>query len=172
MVIAFIGVTLVITGGNLSVLHIVPGDGLMLLACAVWSLYNVGSKKYANHIPSLQFARWTVSIGAVALIAAAYLVEQPIVDISHLSLTTHVILFYMGACGSVFAYIFWLKGVYFLGPDKSAIAFNMVPVFTLIVSLLFGTMPSVVQIMGMALVIIGVVISSGWRPQKHLVVSP
>lgn len=168
MLIAFIGVTLVITGGNLSVLHIAPGDGLMLLACAVWSLYNVGSKKFANHIPSLQFARWTVSIGAVALIAAAYFVEQPITTISHLSLTTHIILFYMGVCGSVFAYIFWLKGVYFLGPDKSAIAFNTVPVFTLIVSLIFGTIPNAMQILGMVLVLIGVVISSGWRPKKSI----
>ncbi len=163
MLIAFIGVTFVITGGHFSLLHSAIGDVWMLLACGVWSLYSVGSKRFANHIPSLQFARWTVSIGAIALIIAALLLEQPISAISKLSLTTHSILIYMGVCGSVLAYIYWLKGVYFLGPEKSAIAFNLVPVFTLLVSLAFGSIPNLVQILGMVLVLAGVLVSSGWK---------
>ena len=147
-------------------LHSAVGDLWMLLACFVWSLYSVGSKKYAPHIPSLQFARWTVSIGAVALIIAALLLEQPLTDIPKLSFTTHSILMYMGVCGSVLAYIYWLKGVYFLGPEKSAIAFNLVPVFTLLVSLVFGSIPNIVQVLGMLLVLAGVLISSGWKPKK------
>lgn len=163
MLIAFIGVVFVITGGHFSLLHSAVGDLWMLLACFVWSLYSVGSKKYAPHIPSLQFARWTVSIGAIALMIAALLLEQPLADIPQLSLTTHSILIYMGVCGSVLAYIYWLKGVYFLGPEKSAIAFNLVPVFTLLVSLAFGSIPNVVQVLGMLLVLAGVLISSGWK---------
>lgn len=163
MLIAFIGVVFVITGGHFSLLHSAVGDLWMLLACFVWSLYSVGSKKYASHIPSLQFARWTVSIGAIALMIAALLLEQPLADIPQLSLTTHSILIYMGVCGSVLAYIYWLKGVYFLGPEKSAIAFNLVPVFTLLVSLAFGSIPNMVQVLGMLLVLAGVLISSGWK---------
>ena len=163
MLIAFIGVVFVITGGHFSLLRAAVGDIWMLLACFVWSLYSVGSKKYAPHIPSLQFARWTVSIGAIALIIAALLLEQPLADIPQLSITTHSILIYMGVCGSVLAYIYWLKGVYFLGPEKSAIAFNLVPVFTLLVSLAFGSIPNVVQVLGMSLVLAGVLISSGWK---------
>jgi drug/metabolite transporter (DMT)-like permease len=163
MLIAFIGVVFVITGGHFSLLHSAMGDLWMLLACFVWSLYSVGSKKYAPHIPSLQFARWTVSIGAVALIIAALILEQPLSDIPQLSFTTHSILMYMGVCGSVLAYIYWLKGVYFLGPEKSAIAFNLVPVFTLLVSLAFGSIPNMVQVLGMLLVLAGVLISSGWK---------
>jgi drug/metabolite transporter (DMT)-like permease len=163
MLIAFVGVSFVITGGHFSVLHAAVGDLWMLLACSVWSLYSVGSKKFAPHIPSLQFARWTVSIGAVALIIAALLLEQPLQVIGHLSLTTHAILMYMGVCGSVLAYIYWLKGVFFLGPDKSAIAFNLVPVFTLLVSLAFGSIPNSVQIMGLVLVLAGVLTSTGWK---------
>jgi len=164
IVLAFIGVSLVITGGNFGLLHIAVGDAWMLGACIVWSLYSVGCKKFAAHIPSLQLARWTVSVGAIALIIAACLLEQPFTSIPQLSLTTHAILFYMSICGTVLAYIFWLRGVHFLGPDKSAIAFNLVPVFTLIVSLALGTLPNAIQLAGMLLVLIGVVISSGWRP--------
>ncbi len=159
MLIAFVGVIFVITGGHFSLLHTAIGDLWMLLACTVWSLYSVASKRYASHIPSLQFARWTVSIGAIALIIAALIIEQPITTIGQLSFQTHSILMYMGVCGSVFAYIFWLKGVYFLGPEKSAIAFNLVPVFTLLVSLAFGSIPNLVQVLGMFLVLAGVVVS-------------
>ena len=164
IVLAFMGVSLVITGGNFALLHIAIGDAWMLGACIVWSLYSVGTKKFAGHIPSLQLARWTVSIGAVALIITASLIEQPFTSIPQLSLTTHAILFYMSICGTVLAYIFWLRGVHFLGPDKSAIAFNLVPVSTLLVSLVLGSLPNVIQLLGMVLVLIGVVISSGWRP--------
>jgi drug/metabolite transporter (DMT)-like permease len=163
MLIAFIGVIFVITGGRFSLLHSAVGDIWMLLACFVWSFYSVGSKKYAAHIPSLQFARWTVSIGAIALIIAALFSENPLLDLPQQSFLTHSILMYMGVCGSVLAYIYWLKGVYFLGPEKSAIAFNLVPVFTLLVSLAFGTIPSWVQVLGMLLVLCGVFISSGWQ---------
>jgi drug/metabolite transporter (DMT)-like permease len=92
MAIAFLGVVFVITGGHFSLLKATTGDIWMLLACFVWSLYSVGSKKYAPHIPPLQFARWTVSIGAVALIIAAFLLEQPLTSIPLASVTTHAIL--------------------------------------------------------------------------------
>lgn len=166
IVLAFLGVILVITGGNFREIHIAVGDAWMLLACFVWSLYSVSSQKFAPHIPSLQLARWTVSIGALALIMTASVIEQPLENISHLHLSTHAILLYMATCGTVFAYIFWLKGVYFLGPDKSAIAFNLVPVFTLIVNLLLGSLANTVQFLGMTIVLCGVLISSGWLPQK------
>src|SRR5688572_21743168 len=78
---AFVGVSLVITGGNFGLLHIAIGDAWMLGACIVWSLYSVGTKRFAGHIPSLQLARWTVSVGAVALIIAACLLEQPFTSI-------------------------------------------------------------------------------------------
>jgi drug/metabolite transporter (DMT)-like permease len=166
IVLAFVGVSLVITSGDFGLLHIATGDAWMLGACIVWSLYSVGAKKFAKHIPSLQLARWTVGIGAVALITSAFLLEQPLTNIAQLSLETHAILFYMSICGTVLAYIFWLKGVHFLGPDKSAIAFNLVPVSTLIVSILLGSLPNFIQLLGMFLVLAGVVTSSGWRPRK------
>lgn len=166
ILLAFIGVTFVITGGHFRFLHIAVGDGWMLLACFVWSLYSVSSKRFAGHIPPLQFARWTVSIGAIALIAAALFVEQPLTIIPSLSLSAHMILLYMSVFGSVFAYIFWLRGVYELGPERSAVAFNLVPVFTLLVSITMGDTPLPLQFVGMGLVLSGVLISSGWRAKK------
>ncbi len=166
ILIAFIGVSLVITGGDFGLLNIAIGDAWMLLACFVWSLYSVASKRFAAHIPPLQFARWTVSIGAIALIFAALLIEDPLTIIPSLSFSTHMILLYMSIFGSVLAYIFWLRGVYTFGPDRAAVAFNMVPVFTLLVNLALGSLPVPLQIVGMGLVLSGVMISTGWRPNR------
>ncbi len=164
MLIAFAGVCLVITGGNFGLVHVAVGDLYMLFACGVWSLYTVGAKRFSPNIPPLQFARWTVTVGGIALILAALVLERPLSDISHLSIKTHSILIYMGICGSLLAYIFWLKGVHFLGPAKSAIAFNLVPIFTLIVNLALGILPNYAQIIGMLMALVGVLISIGWRP--------
>lgn len=163
--IAFLGVALVITGGHVSALHVARGDLWMLLACFCWSLYSVLVRKHAAQVPSQQQARWTVSAGAVALIAFAFVREQPATLIAQLSLSTHLILLYMALCGTVLAYLFWLRGVQELGPQRAVIAFNLVPVFTLLINLALGQLPKGEQFIGMALVFLGVLISSGWRPQ-------
>lgn len=169
ILLAFVGVALVVTGGNFALLNIAIGDAWMLLACTVWSVYSVSSKKFAGHIPPLQFARWTVCIGAVALMAAAFIVEHPLTTIASLEPLTHWILVYMSVFGAVLAYIFWLRGIHILGPDRSAIAFNLVPVFTLLINLALGSVPQPMQFVGMGLVLGGVFISSGWRPNRRLI---
>ncbi len=163
--VAFIGVALVITGGHLALLHIAIGDLWMLAACLAWSFYSVLIRKYAAHVPPLQQARWTIAAGAAALIAVALLREQPIDLIPQQTPSTHLILLYMALCGTVLAYLFWLRGVQALGPQRAAVAFNLVPVFTLLVNLGLGQIPKLEQFVGMALVIGGVLISIGWRPQ-------
>lgn len=162
--IAFIGVALVITGGKLALLHVAVGDLWMLCACLAWSFYSVLVRKYAAHVPPLQQARWTIATGAAALIIFALLREQPVALIAQQSLPTHLILFYMATCGTVLAYLFWLRGVQTVGPQRAAITFNLVPVFTALINLALGTVPHVEQFAGMVLVIGGVLISVGWRP--------
>lgn len=160
--VAFVGVSLVITGGNFASLHIATGDIWMLGACLVWSIYTVGSRRFAAHIPPQQFSRWTVCIGAVALIVAAAVQENPVAALTAVSLGTHAILLYMGSCGTVLAYIFWVQGVRQLGADKTAVSFNLVPMFTLLVSIAMGALPNAAQLLGIAVVVAGVLINTGW----------
>lgn len=161
ILLAFAGVLLVITGGHFSRLHVAVGDMWMLIACLMWSLYSVGAKRYAAHIPPMQFARWTVSIGALVLIVAALSLETPLTSLGGAPMRTHGLLLYMAICGSVLAYVFWLKGVHAIGPDKAAIAFNLVPVFTLLVNLLLGKLPEAAQLAGLVLVLVGVLVFNG-----------
>lgn len=164
--VAFMGIALVITGGNLAVLHVAIGDLWMMSACLSWSLYSVLVRKHASHIPPMQQARWTIAAGAAVLIGMGFWQENPLAAIAQQSLSTHAIMIYMALCGTVLAYIFWLRGVQVLGPQRAVVAFNLVPVFTLLVNLALGQLPQLAQFAGMAMVIGGVLISSGWRPQR------
>lgn len=160
--IAFVGVTLVITGGHVAALHVARGDCWMLVAVVAWSLYSVLVQKLVPHVPSLQQARWTITAGAAALIAFA-VAREPIAILATQTPATMAVVIYMALCGTVLAYIFWLRGVQDLGPQRASIAFNLVPVFTLLVNLALGQWPSPVQIAGLFAVIAGVLIASGWR---------
>jgi len=163
--IAFAGVTLVITGGHLSALHVAVGDLWMLAACLTWSLYSVLLKRHAAQVPASQQARWTISTGALALIAVALWHDDPVPLISNQGPEAWSILLYMALCGTVLAYIFWLHGVHALGPHRASIVFNLVPVFTLLINLAMGTWPHPEQFAGLALVLGGVLVASGWTPR-------
>jgi drug/metabolite transporter (DMT)-like permease len=165
--IAFSGVALVITGSKLTILHVAVGDLWMLGACLAWSFYSVLVRKHAAHIPSAQQARWTVTAGAIALIIFALLHDRPLPLIAQQSTSTLLILVYMATCGTVLAYLFWLRGIQELGPQRAVMAFNLVPVFTLLINLALGQLPQLLQFVGMALVFAGVLISSGWRPLRR-----
>lgn len=161
--IAFIGVTLVITSGHLSALHVAIGDWWMLLASFAWSLYSVLLQKLTPHIPAMQQARWTVAAGAAGLIIVA-LARESVTTLYAQTTIAFAIIVYMALCGTVLAYIFWLRGVQVLGPQRAMIAFNLVPVSTLLVNLIFGQWPSNVQVAGLIIVIAGVWVASGWQP--------
>lgn len=158
---AFAGVSLVISGGHLAQLHVAQGDLWMLLGCLVWSFYSVGAKRFAPHIPPMQFARWTVGIGTLGLLVLAGLLEQPLADMAQAPGVDHGLLLYMGVFGTFLAYVFWLRGVHAIGPDKAAIAFNLVPVFTLLVNLVLGHWPTGVQLAGLVTVLAGVLVFNG-----------
>ncbi len=163
--IAFSGVALVITSGQLSVVHLAQGDLWMLLACVIWSLYTVLLKLHVSHIPFMQQARWTIGAGTVLLVALAISQENIFAIVAQQSTHVTLVLTYMALCGTVLAYIFWLRGVQKLGPDTAAIAFNLVPVATLLVNLALGEWPTHEQYAGLLLVFSGVWVATGWRPR-------
>lgn len=162
--IAFVGVALVITGGHLSALRVAIGDLWMLYACAAWSVYTVLVKKYAASVPPMQQARWTIAVGSLALLAIAQWQEPPLPVLMQQPPVIFLILGYMAVCGTVLAYVFWLRGIQALGPQRAAIAFNLVPVSALLVNLALGTLPAAEQCAGLLLVFAGVMVASGWRP--------
>ncbi|WP_099125808.1 EamA family transporter [Xenorhabdus stockiae] len=67
----------------------------------------------------------------------------------------------MEIAGSVVAYLFWNMAIAIRGAGKTAIFFNFVPVFALAIQAIVGDCPSLTQLTGSALTIIGVLIGQG-----------
>lgn len=158
---SFAGVALVVIGNGEHELQMATGDLYMLSACLCWSLYTVLCKKYVSAVPPLQLSRWSILAGAVSLLAAALWVEKPLTVLPQLGAEQHLVLLYMGLCGSALAYIFWLKGVQTWGPARAILYYNLVPVFTLLVAMAMGDYPKPVQLLGMGLVMFGVMTGNG-----------
>nr|WP_272212149.1 EamA family transporter [Marinicella sp. W31]MDC2878055.1 EamA family transporter [Marinicella sp. W31] len=70
----------------------------------------------------------------------------------------------MALIGSVLAYIFWQIGIARRGPSATSVVFNLVPVSALLVAALFGRMPDLFQIAGVAIAIFGILLASGRLP--------
>ena len=66
----------------------------------------------------------------------------------------------MGLGGAV-AYAFWNQGVQHLGPARTAVFFDLMPVFTMLLAVGLGHEIVASQVLGASLVMAGVLCSSG-----------
>ncbi|MDO5642171.1 MAG: DMT family transporter [Paracoccus sp. (in: a-proteobacteria)] len=159
MVIGLTGVAL--TVGAFSGASFSGGDLLILGGSLAWVAYTIGCRRWVVDATPLAGAAWTMLAGALALIAAALLMEAPATVLSHASANAWMAILWMAVPGSVLAYLFWQVGIAVRGPGATSVLFNLVPVAALIVAMAFGRMPGATQILGIAIAIFGVMLSSG-----------
>ena len=162
---AFVGVLVVITGGHperVTALQFVLGDLLMLGANVTFALYNVLGRRFMP--PGSAFVNTTLVMAAGAaflLIVALVSGEAPAVPGVKASLALAV----MAVCGTVLAYLFWNTGLQRLGASRTALFFNFVPVFTMLVGAVGGVLPSHAQVFG-AVLVLGSVTLATWPARK------
>ncbi|KFK96235.1 MULTISPECIES: DMT family transporter [unclassified Serratia (in: enterobacteria)] len=178
MLISLLGVLLVISKGsigNLLNMQFNQGDIIIFLGNIAWAAYTVGCRKYSVGATPLQITSFTMLFGTLGIVMFAYYTEGTFGSLYNISVFNHVALIYMGIAGSVLAYLFWNVGVKNLGAANTAVFFNLVPVFTMILAILNNILPTSLQISGAVLVITGVICATQsyklfFRP-KPLVVS-
>ena len=153
------GVGLVITNGNWQNLHFSSGDIFICLGMLSGALFTVLSKKWASTIPVTQASRWAIVSGSILLALLATIYEEPVAQLSMQSPLSIFILLYMGVVSTVMAYRFWMRGAVELGPNNVMAFFNLMPVFTLLINFCLGHPPKGLQVIGIALVSSGVIVS-------------
>lgn len=153
---ALSGVFVVVTGGDMSKLvHLqdVRGDLLMLGANVAWAGYNVLSRSAMPKLPTLTNTTLVMSTGALLLLIVAISSGEPL---AMPGLHAGIALALMVTAGTVLAYLFWNTGIAHLGAGRTALFLNLVPLFAMLVAAIMGTLPTMVQLTGGALVIGGV----------------
>lgn len=129
------GVVLVISGGDFPTLiaqGVNTGDGMMLVAAFSMAIYNVLLKRWHMHIPV------TLSLYIQALTAALVLLPFYLAgDKSTLTVASGSMVIYAAVGASILAPLTWMVGSKLLGPSRVSLFFNLIPVFTAVMAVLF-----------------------------------
>ncbi|MFC5451384.1 DMT family transporter [Paenibacillus aestuarii] len=157
------GVILVLTQGSwymVSRLAFSIGDIGILLGNFCWALYGVWGRRFLRQSSSLQTTSFTMVIGAIILILFAVVTPNQH-QVAAAPLAAWGAIVFMAVFTTVLGYLFWNEGMKEIGAAKTSVFFNLVPVVTMLITALSGAAISTVQIIGAALVILGVALSSG-----------
>ncbi|MGG2480857.1 DMT family transporter [Brevibacillus borstelensis] len=168
---AFIGVFLVITQGSLeaiATLSVSVGDLLIFAGNLCWTLYAVLGRRFIKDATPLSTTTYTMAAGAIGLIVASLFTSNP-VPLPDVPVGAWGAVAFMAVFTSVLGYLWWDQGVKEIGAGKTSLFFNLVPVVTMIISFAAGTPITFFQMIGAALVIVGVLASSGifQLPKAH-----
>ena len=134
------------------------GNLLMVAAGIVWALYNFVTGKLVNKYSTMTITYYQMVYGAVFFIPFIVL-EGKEWQPPEFVPTSAVL--YLGICGSMLAFLFYNKGLRKLSASVAVSFLNLVPVVALILSVaVLRESISAIQLLGGAVVVAGVMISS------------
>jgi len=160
ILLALLGVSIVLGHGHplqLFTGHVGIGE-VALLGCAMaWATYTLLGKRILQGLSPLAATTYAALTGVAILAIAAALSGDLIVP--QASLTGWICLAYLGVFGTAVAFVWFYDGVKVLGPARTAVFINLVPVAAVTLGvLLLGEPLEMSMLSGGVLVILGVFI--------------
>ena len=158
---SFIGVLFVVSQGSLAVLlaHGVNlGDLMMLIATTAYAVYSTLLKKWKLGLPPLQLLYLQILVAIVVLLPLFLLSQKTGLNLSNIGLVLY-------ACipTSMLAPLLWMKAISVLGPSRTTLFFNLIPLLTaLIASVALGEQLALYHLLGGALTLLGVILAERW----------
>ncbi len=134
IMISLTGVVIVISRGKVNELlsSLETGD-LFMLGCPVtWAVYTLAARPALKQTTPLQATAWASLSGLVMLMLFATTEPFP-VDIPA---KVWAALLYLGVIGTVVAFVWYYDGIKKIGPTRTSIFNNLVPVFAVIFSVI------------------------------------
>lgn len=160
---ALIGVLLTITRGDLGIIKSFDfnkGDLLMLVAVACWAVYSIVSRRVMDRYSPLILTSYSFILCALFTFPFA-LMEGPLKFLPQTTYKGWLGVVYMAVFPSFIGYLVQQTSIKTLGPSKTAIFINLVPVFSLILSaLILKEQITAFTIFSASLIIIGVYLTS------------
>lgn len=163
LLLSLIGVIIVITKGSLDMLLSLAfnvGDLLFLAALACGVIYGLVGKAVMKDVSPL-FATTIMTVMGSVFLAISSLYEGGWDKVPSMSAQSWLEMFYMVICGTLVGYIIFNKGVEQIGASKASMYLNLTPIVTTLISVvLYGSVMSWKEVMGMIFVLIGVYIAN------------
>ena len=155
--ISFVGVVIVVLlggSGGIADVRVVPGDLLILGAILAWTAYVIISRRIQT--PPITATTVQVGMSAVMLAPVMALVgvqAQPSAE-GWWGLAIIIVF------PSALAYLLWNVAVTQLGPSRTGVFLNLLPVFTAIIAVALGDALTVWQVIGGLIVLAGVYLTT------------
>ncbi|NOX34548.1 MAG: EamA family transporter [Deltaproteobacteria bacterium] len=137
--ISLLGMLMIIAKGSWQVLLSLsfnPGDLLIVLSIASWSLYSVLLKKRQIDISPISFLAVLIFFGTLCIFPF-YIWEFITFKGFEINSVNLSIFIYLGIFPSILAYIFWNYGVKTAGASIASVFMYLLPIFTSILAYLF-----------------------------------
>lgn len=138
IILSFTGVFLTLTNANIEVLNSLSfnkGDILMLFAVFLWSSYSVYSKKVIKDYTPLTLTFFSFLFCTIFLVPFV-IYERPIRLLNSIPYYSYIAVLYMSIFPSVIGYLVQQMAIKEIGPSRTSIFINLVPVFSIVLSLL------------------------------------
>ncbi len=138
IVIAFLGVLTIITDWQITILfnmNINKGDLLMLCGTISWSTYGVIIKKSESEMSALKMTTYTLFMCTIILFPFA-LYEIIKFDSLNVPLSSYYSIIYMAVFPTVIGYTIQQASIKALGPSTASLFINLVPFFSIILSII------------------------------------
>lgn len=162
VVISFAGVFLTITGADpelITGLSANKGDLIMLAAVLCWAVYGIISSRASEKIPPMALTFYSFLVCLVFLIPFV-IWEKPWTFLPCLPAEAWVAVVYMSLFPSVIGYFVQQMSIKEIGPGRTSIFVNLVPVFSVILAvLLLNETLEPVKLLTGGLIIAGVIIT-------------
>ncbi len=181
LIVAYLGVTITITGGDLEILSAASynaGDIMLLISTLCFGIYNVLIKRWIIPLPGMIRMFYLFFYGSIAflpwVLTDAYQLRSYCYPGKEITLISISSLLFMSIGGSVLAYLFFNQGIDEIGATKAASFINLVPFITVLLSVFVLKEPAgIFKWLGAVVIISGVMLSNrAAMVEKRITPSP
>ena len=160
------GVVVIITKADLNILlnlNFNKGDIWMVVAMFSWAIYSALLRKKKLELSQLSLLQTIITTGLIFLFPA-YLIELSLGYKANINLPFVLTLTYVVLFPGLASFIFWIKGISIIGSNRSGIFLHLMPIFSTIMAILiFKEKFMIFHLIGAALIIAGIILSSRGR---------
>lgn len=171
-IVALIGVALISYKGNQNLMVNPLGDVLALVASLMWAIYAILTRKISDlGYNTIQTTRRTFFYGLLFMVPLLFILDFNVELKQFTSWITVANILFLGLGASALCFVTWSSSVRILGAVKTSVYIYLVPVVTLLTSVIILKEPLTMKlIIGVILTLVGLWISERREGIKSLII--
>lgn len=145
--------------GNLAHQGLNLGDAMLLLAALAFAVYSILLRKWQLRLPPLQLL-YLQAVAATIMLLPMFLLTPRV----GLNMHNIALVLYAGIPTSMLAPLLWMQSIARLGPERTTLFFNLLPIVTVLAAaLILGEQLASFHLLGGGLTLVGVILAERWR---------